>query len=363
VKEPLILPVVESDTNKVLNEELGQSPAKALIIADGDILAMDIKKKLADGIQETNKKKKKQVFIPERAFKNKCYMSFFKLCVSDAFNIFITTCIVLNTVLLAQDRYPVKKRTGQVLADLNQVCSIIFIVEMVIKLIGLGFKEYVSDGFNIFDCVIVHISVFEIVIDIIGVEFSSGGALSALRAVRLLRVFKLARSWVSFRILLEKIMETLKHIWNFSVLMLIFMFIFTLLGMELYGHKIKYNDYDASEVVTVSETQHGVSPRVNFDDFMNGFMTIFIIFIGEDWNAVMYDHVRVQGKYHILFFIFLFIIGNIVLLNLFLAILLKNFEEPPSQDVEDVDDEDDGPKLTMCQKLKTIFCCCCIKTD
>jgi len=184
-------------------------------------------------------------------------------------------------------------KTGQVLADLNLVCSIIFIVEMVIKLIGLGFKEYVSDGFNIFDCIIVHISVFEIVIDILGIEFSSGGALSALRAVRLLRVFKLARSWVSFRILLEKIMETLKHISNFTVLMLIFMFIFTLLGMELYGEKIKYNDYDLSEVVTVTETQHGVSPRVNFDDFMNGFITIFIIFIGEDWNSVMYDHVRV----------------------------------------------------------------------
>jgi hypothetical protein len=173
------------------------------------------------------------------------------------------------------------------------VCSIIFIAEMVIKLLGLGFKEYVADGFNIFDCLIVQISVFEIVIGLLGIEFSSGGALSALRAVRLLRVFKLARSWVSFRILLETIMETLKHIGTFAVLMLIFMFIFALLGMELYGHKVKYTDHDRTAVVTPSPTQHGVSPRVNFDDFPNGFTAIFIIFIGEDWNSVMYDHVRV----------------------------------------------------------------------
>jgi hypothetical protein len=50
---------------------------------------------------------------------------------------------------------------------------------------------------------------------------------------------------------------------------------------------------------------------------------------------------------YIPFFIFLFIIGNIVLLNLFLAILLKNFEEPPSSDVDAADEEDVGPKLTM----------------
>jgi hypothetical protein len=289
----LIIPDKEQDLEKAEDKDEDSKPVKSPIVGREAVLALDIKKKLADAVQSTTKKKNKQVVVPDRAKNNKCYLKFFNLCVSDAFNIFITTCIVLNTILLASDRYPIKKRTGQVLADLNLVCSIIFIVEMVIKLIGLGFKGYVSDGFNIFDCVIVHISVFEMAIDIMGVEFSSGGALSALRAVRLLRVFKLARSWVSFRILLEKIVETLKNIWNFAVLMLIFMFIFTLLGMELFGHKIKYNDHDGTAVVTPSPTQHGVSPRVNFDDFINGFITIFIIFIGEDWNAVMYDHVRV----------------------------------------------------------------------
>jgi hypothetical protein len=215
---------------------------------------------------------------------------------------------------------------------------------MIVKLLGLGFKEYASDGFNLFDCSIVIISVVEFFIFLLEIDFSSGGALSALRAVRLLRVFKLARSWVSFRILLEKIVITLKDIRNFAVLMLIFMFIFTLLGMELYGQKIKFNNEDKEEV-QADDLQNGISPRINFDEFSMGFLTIFIIFIGEDWNSVMYDHVRVQGRMHIIFFIFLFIIGNIILLNLFLAILLKNFEEPPSKD--EPEEADDEPKLSM----------------
>ena len=81
----------------------------------------------------------------------------------------------------------------------------------------------------------------------------SGGAISALRAIRLLRVFKLARSWTSFRELLEKMVITLKDIRNFSVLMLIFMFIFTLLGMEMYAYKIIYVDDDLSEVAKTKE--------------------------------------------------------------------------------------------------------------
>jgi hypothetical protein len=107
---------------------------------------------------------------------------------------------------------------------------------MVGKLVGLGFKEYAEDSFNLFDCTVVVISLVESAIAWIGVEGGGGSGISALRAVRLLRVFKLARSWNSFRDLLAKMIVTLKDIRNFSVLMLIFMFIYTLLGMEIYAY-------------------------------------------------------------------------------------------------------------------------------
>lgn len=85
---------------------------------------------------------------------------------------------------------------------MNNILSWIFFAEMIIKLIGLGFREYANDSFNLFDCSVVMISLVENIIDWIGIEFGGGGAISALRAIRLLRVFKLARSWTSFRDLL-----------------------------------------------------------------------------------------------------------------------------------------------------------------
>ena len=112
---------------------------------------------------------------------------------------------------------------------------------MVIKLIGLGPKMYVKDKFNIFDCIVVIVSIVENVINWAGVEGGTKGAISAFRGVRLLRVFKLARSWTSFRELLEKIMTTLKDISNFSVLLFIFMFVYTLLGMEIYAYNVAFD--------------------------------------------------------------------------------------------------------------------------
>lgn len=142
------------------------------------------------------------------------------------------------------DRYPIHKHQSQRLEFLNIVLSITFFAEMIIKITGLGIKEYAADSFNLFDGAVVVTSIIDFVLAQMSVGFGGGGAVSALRAVRLLRVFKLARSWKSFRELLEKIVITLKDIRNFAVLMLIFMFIYTLLGMELYAYRVIFNDED-----------------------------------------------------------------------------------------------------------------------
>jgi hypothetical protein len=58
---------------------------------------------------------------------------------------------------------------------------------------------------------------------------------------------------------------------------------------------------------------------------------------GENWNSVMYDGMRTTKPYAALYFLFIVIIGNYVVLNLFLAILLDKFatgsekEDPPRQ--------------------------------
>ena len=234
---------------------------------------------------------------------------------------------------------------------------------MIIKLLGLGVKDYKRDGFNLFDAAIVILSMVEIAVESQFPALSTGGAFSAFRGVRLLRVFKLARSWTSFRNLLKVMLETLKDVQTFAILLTICMLIFCLLGMELFGHKIKY-DKDGNAVKDPENFEgEKFSPRPNFDNIGMAFVTIFIVFIGEDWNNVMYRHERVLGMIGTVVFPIFFVALNLILLNLFLAILLKNFDEVVDND-KTGDNDADASSLKRgekkCRRFLKTFCACCM---
>jgi hypothetical protein len=68
---------------------------------------------------------------------------------------------------------------------------------MLVKLAGLGFRTYYKDAFNIFDSIIVYMSLLDLSLTY-GLKASSGSAgrvLTAFRGFRLLRIFKLAKHW------------------------------------------------------------------------------------------------------------------------------------------------------------------------
>lgn len=99
--------------------------------------------------------------MPDRAIKNVIYRFFYRICTHNAFTVILTACIVINTFLLACDRFPISKEDTSELEFYNNILSWIFIIEMFIKLIGLGLKDYVADSFNIFDGSVVMISIVE----------------------------------------------------------------------------------------------------------------------------------------------------------------------------------------------------------
>jgi len=82
--------------------------------------------------------------------------------------------------------------TNAALESANKVFSYIFAVEMVFKIYALGIKKYSHDGFNIFDGVLVVVSLFDIVLQSIVGKSTGASVITVFRTLRLLRVFKLA---------------------------------------------------------------------------------------------------------------------------------------------------------------------------
>uniref|UniRef100_A0A8D8MA85 Sodium channel protein n=1 Tax=Cacopsylla melanoneura TaxID=428564 RepID=A0A8D8MA85_9HEMI len=222
--------------------------------------------------------------------------------------LFITLCIVANTLFMALDHHDMDKDMENFLKSGNMFFSATFGVEAFFKLMAMSPKYYFQVGWNIFDFIIVALSVLELSLE--GVQ-----GLSVLRSFRLLRVFKLAKSWPTLNLLISIMGRTIGALGNLTFVLCIIIFIFAVMGMQLFGKNY---------VDKVSEFPGGELPRWNFTDFMHSFMIVFRVLCGE-WIESMWDCLHVGDVSCIPFFLATVVIGNLVVLNLFLALLLSNF--------------------------------------
>ena len=125
--------------------------------------------------------------------------------------------------------------------------------------------------------------------------------------------------------LLATIGKSLGAMGNITVILLILMFIFAVVGMQLF--RDVYNDVVFPEGV----------PRWNFKDFPRSFMMVFRIICGK-WIEPCWDLMRAAGKAAFLYILMVFIIGQWIVLNLFLALLLSSFSDD-DDDVEKKEEE------------------------
>ncbi|XP_074783137.1 sodium channel protein type 4 subunit alpha [Athene noctua] len=236
---------------------------------------------------------------------------FVKLVVMDPFvDLGITICIVLNTLFMAMEHYPMTEEFENVLSVGNLVFTGIFTAEMVLKLIALDPYEYFQQGWNIFDSIIVTLSLVEL-----GLANVQG--LSVLRSFRLLRVFKLAKSWPTLNMLIKIIGNSVGALGNLTLVLAIIVFIFAVVGMQLFGK---------SYIECVCKISLDCTlPRWHMNDFFHSFLIVFRILCGE-WIETMWDCMEVAGQTMCLIvFMMVMVIGNLVVLNLFLALLLSSF--------------------------------------
>lgn len=160
----------------------------------------------------------------------------FKIVSNPYFSYFIMLVILGNTTVLALDHYPMPPQLDSDLEVINFGLSCVFVAEMVLKVLGLGLRQYARDRFNVFDAFIVITGILELITSppsFLSDNPPKKGAVSALRTLRLFRIFKLARNWKSFRDLLTMIGGAVASIGNFAVLMFLFIYIYALVGLQV----------------------------------------------------------------------------------------------------------------------------------
>ncbi|CAK6974289.1 voltage-dependent T-type calcium channel subunit alpha-1G [Scomber scombrus] len=234
--------------------------------------------------------------------------TFRKIVDSKYFGRGIMIAILINTLSMGIEYHEQPDELTNALEISNIVFTSLFALEMLLKVLVYGPFGYIKNPYNIFDGIIVVISVWEIV-------GQQGGGLSVLRTFRLMRVLKLVRFMPALQRQLVVLMKTMDNVATFCMLLMLFIFIFSILGMHLFGCKFG------------SERDGDTLPdRKNFDSLLWAIVTVFQILTQEDWNKVLYNGMASTSHVAALYFIALMTFGNYVLFNLLVAILVEGFQ-------------------------------------
>ncbi|XP_051627665.1 voltage-dependent L-type calcium channel subunit alpha-1S isoform X2 [Manacus candei] len=236
--------------------------------------------------------------------------------------------VALNTLSIASEHHMQPDWLTVVQDNSNRLLLALFVAEMLLKMYALGLRQYFMSLFNRFDCFVVCSGILEIILVELGTLSPLG--ISVLRCIRLLRIFKITRYWTSLSNLVASLLNSVRSIASLLLLLFLFITVAALLGMQLFGGKFDFEDMEVR--------------RSTFDNFPQALISVFQILTGEDWNSIMYDGIMAYGGPSFpgmlvcIYFIILFVCGNYILLNVFLAIAVDNLAEAES--------------LTLAQKAK-----------
>ena len=277
-----------------------------------------------------------------RASHNRFYNFFFRLVSNPWFNFAIYLFIFASTLPLALYTYDQSEREREVIKMSDLAFTIIFILELICKLIGLGVRNYFKSYFNRLDFLVVLISVVDLILfnTVISSE-DSNLFIKSLKALRLFRTLRLARIWRQFRSILHHIWQSMRDVSVFTLLLAVLVFIFAMLGMEIFAHSV-YLNADGDLIIGIHQVQeayekdeHIYAPLHNFNRIGKSLVCVFALVIGDSWPAKVAEYVRAgQEEYGTAgevvactYFVLVMLTGHIIMMALVTALLLKNFEK------------------------------------
>ena len=232
---------------------------------------------------------------------------------------------------------------------LNVCFTCFFVFDVVIKMLVFRIKLYFSSKWNIFDFIIAIISVVHVGFENPWnhTEQSSVKILQVIRTLQVLRVLKLTAHFPRLRRWVRVFLESIQSAVTLTALLALIIFIYALIGMQLFAGRFCGLDGDEDLLKAmpswaaavqlpqppISEEECARLPRAHFNNVFAASLSLFQILSGEDWQIIMYNGMAARGDFTSLYFVSWYFIGNSLLLNLFISILISRVTQVRWEDV------------------------------
>ncbi|XP_066479293.1 cation channel sperm-associated protein 2 [Tiliqua scincoides] len=263
---------------------------------------------------------------------------------SSLFKSFILFLIVLNMVVLmvsteiADYRKNYWLRVKFTLEVIIWGIILIFLMEIGLNW-AVSFQRYWLNGWNIFDFTVTVLSFFPEIINAAS-SVDNLPVLRLLQICRVLRCLKLFSRVAQVRILILAIFKALKAMVFILVLLLFFFYVFAVSGIFF------FENYSRSD-------QEDLEYNSYFTDMPNALVTIFILFTMDHWYALLQDMWKIPEINMVTSGLFIFLwlfIGAFIFRNLFVAIMVTNFQNirnDLSEEVKQIETQHQADKFKM----------------
>jgi len=256
------------------------------------------------------------VSVPtDEYYKNPFSYYAYKFTQYGLFKYLTITLAVINIVIVGLDRYPLDDTQANILDKANKVLTVLYLLEVGLRITAVSGHRYLQESFNKFEFIVAVLCIVEL----IGVKELE--AVNILRVFRVMRYMKRDYTWDNFKVLITVVFQAFTYIIDYMILLGIYMYIFAVLGMKYFAGKFKFDANGHVDLI------NGTIPRANFDTLKEAYTVVFQVVVGEDVVGVVLSAIRATNWLSTLYFIILIVTGKYVLIQLFLAITLGNFEE------------------------------------
>ena len=248
--------------------------------------------------------------------------AFYILATNDYFDYTILGIVIINSIFMAMDGNLLKPEILEKINLTKYFFNSIFIVEYIVKFIGLSPLIYYSDPFNYLDTFIIAFAIIEFALpsniegeDNFGSQKNMGANLTFLRVFRIFRILrmtKILKKMQSLRLIINSMSKAIASVIYIVIILIMFILIFELLGMSL------------------------LSGNNHYKSFGEGFYITYQILTLENWDSLLYELWNISPFSFIYYAIWIFF-GNFIIFNLFTSVLLQAFGD----DEKDYDLEED----------------------
>ena len=248
---------------------------------------------------------------------------------SKIFEKLITITILVNCFLIGVETYT----ENSLIKFIQNTCLLIFVIEVILRYTASkDLKSYFSNGWNIFDLLIVLVCLIPESL------FGSTALASTLRILRVFRIIKLFRTNDEIQLLVTVLSKSVRTLFYNLVIFLIFLYLFAVIGVEIFKLP-DFDDLNAQDRIEYSAfiDEFPNAPSFSpdpYSDLGETTFTLFRILTGEDWTDIRYRLIRANDLglinvnnttitwYHVTWYI----ISAFLLLNLLIGAILTNYQ-------------------------------------